>query len=271
VLQTDERSWLWVRNVEDLGDAVEHIELTGVSVHGESLRTLLPVQARILRPGAARRVDDLDPDWTFDVGPETLFEPVALRLRTFDPAKLALGTELVPAGKCIELESRTAALNGRVQVRYDGDHAVTLVPSGSNGDAGAAAKTQGAGLFYVDRGGRLKFLSAERDAGGALVGKLPYLTIVAVLADRTPPRLSGFARTGGSIRFRAEDDGADLSDSALRVEIDGQFALPEWDPETGRVIVHPVAELAAGTHVLRVTAVDRVMNRAEREWTFQVP
>jgi hypothetical protein len=55
------------------------------------------------------------------------------------------------------------------------------------------------------------------------------------------------------------------------VEIDGERAIPEWDPETGRVRVHPIAQLDSGPHQLEVRVADRVGNRSTRTWGFQVP
>ena len=132
------------------------------------------------------------------------------------------------------------------------------------------------GLFYVDRSGSLQFLSAQRDEQGALVGRARYLTVFAVLADTTAPRLRHFKNTtqrgkAPSLRFSVTDAGAGLDSDGLSLTIDGTLAIPEWDPETTRVKVHPTQTLASGSHALHVIAVDQLGNRREHTWTFKIP
>lgn len=263
LLQIEERRWRWVRDLESLGDRVDSIDVDATSLARQRLHLRRAVDARIVQTGTARHIDDLAPGWTLQIDADTFFEPVAIRARSFEGAKLPLGPELMPTGACVDLESRAAAVNGRIAIRYRQPQADEVATNGHG-------KPEPIGLFYVDRGGSLKFLSAERDASGAWSGKLPYLSIVALLRDDTPPVLGDFAYQRGRLSCRATDGGADLADGAIRAEIDGSFAIPEWDPETGNVLVHPAGELAAGTHTLHVAVVDRLGNHAARDFAFTV-
>jgi hypothetical protein len=62
-----------------------------------------------------------------------------------------------------------------------------------------------------------------------------------------------------------------MGDGGITVTLDGAVAIPEWDSETGGVIVEPDAKLARGPHTLRVTAIDQLGNRAKRTLQFTVP
>lgn len=265
--QREERLWVWVQNVADLDD-IEALVVSAVDLYGRQRTVQEPMSARIVRRGTSRIVDDLHPRMQLEFEPRTLLEDVALRAREADPAKLKLGPELVPAGVCVAVEPGAAALDRRVRVRVRTNAGETS----TNGDGGAPGHV---GLFVRNRRG-LRLLSADVNAAGELVGETRFLGTFVLLRDATPPRLSGFravARPGKPLRLRfiVRDDGADLSDGAIEVDIDGVRAIPEWDPETRRVRVHPTAKLASGSHRMSVRVADRVGNRSTRAWTFKVP
>jgi len=255
--QIGRNSYRWVRDVGHLGEEIEAIRVVAEQLDGGrvTLREKLPV--RIVYPGEARRITDLHPQCEVDFAAGSLFSAVAIRMQNFDPEKLPLGPELHPAGACVAVESRSAALNQRVPVRMLPTHPVV-------------DKT---GLFYVGRSGNLQFLSAERDETGALVGKARYLTIFAELMDRTPPSLRRFRKLQGTsqLQFYVSDDGAGLADGSIQVHIDDVLAIPEWDPETGKVSVHPFRRLPPGRHEMQVRVIDQVGNQSERKWPFKLP
>jgi len=55
------------------------------------------------------------------------------------------------------------------------------------------------------------------------------------------------------------------------VQLDGEFTIAEWDPETGRVDLDLERTLSAGAHRLRVVATDQLGNRRESVFTLRVP
>ena len=260
--QVGDKRYSWSTTVEDLED------LDGFAVEAtasDGRRAILQEElvARILRRGRSRRIDDLHPSLRLEFERQTLLETIALRLRDTDPAALGLGPELRPAGPCVLVEPRTAALDGRVRVR--------VVPGTAPAAAGAAG---GIGLFVWERG-QLTFLSAPSESG-ELVGESSALGIFAVLHDATPPVLRDFRilpRRGKppQLQCYVVDAGSDLGDGALQARIDGAVAIPEWDPESGRVRLHPTRALGPGVHRLEVRAEDRVGNRSERSWEFTLP
>jgi hypothetical protein len=265
--QRQERRWVWVQDVADLDD-VDRLIVSAVDLDGRQRIVQEPVRARIVRRGTARIVDDLHPALQLEFEPGTLLEDVALRAREADPSTLKLDPELEPAGVCVAVEPGAAALDKHVRVRVRFDTGATA----TNGEGSAPGHV---GLFVRNRRG-LRFLSADVSAAGELVGETRFLGTFVLLRDATPPRLSGFravARPGKPprLRFVVRDDGADLTDGAIQVDIDGVRAIPEWDPETRRVRVHPTQGLASGSHRMSVRVADRVGNRSTRAWTFEVP
>jgi hypothetical protein len=264
--QLADRSWTWRQAVGELPDATQRLVVRAETLQGKPMVQEVPLRAEIVRRGRGGRVRGLVAGWELDVEATTFFDDVPVRMREFDSEQLPLGRELRALGIAVAMESREAPTNRRVQVRY--------LPEGSAADR--LRERPRTALFSVDRSGNVEFLSAERDADGALVGRARYLTVFAVLEDTTPPRLEGFqhrTRRGREpdLGFRVTDAGADLDDDALQVTIDGVLAIPEWDPETTHVSVHPTQALASGSHTMSVVAADRVGNRSENSWTFDIP
>jgi murein DD-endopeptidase MepM/ murein hydrolase activator NlpD len=221
----------------------------------------VPLAARGLTARAAARVADLDPAVTVEVPKGALLEDVALRIERVSARRLEPSAELFPAGPCVLVEPRTAALDVPVGIALS--------------DSGVARRDR-VGLFWVNRGGDLRLLSTTRDGKGDLRGEAAFLSYFGAFADTTPPRIGALrvvlrARRPQRLEFTVRDDGARLGEDGIVATLDGAFAIPEWDPETGSVIVEPEAKLGRGPHRLKVVATDQLGNRATREMRFQVP
>jgi hypothetical protein len=239
----------------ELAPDVVAIELRAHAIDGRRAVRREPCRTRIVRRGDAARIDDLDSGVAIDVPAGAALEDLAWRVRPARPP--AASGELAAAGPAWDIEPRGAAL----------DRAVRLTVAG--------APTSGVGLFAIEPDAAPRFLSATRDADGALVHETRSIGVVAVLADTTPPVVRGLrvvprGTRPQRLRCVVTDGGADLGDGDITVELDGAAAIPEWDPETGDVVIEPDARLAAGTHRLRVVAVDRVGNRTEKTLAFRV-
>jgi hypothetical protein len=255
VVQTETRRYRATTTFAALAPDIAAIELRARAVDGRRAVRREPCTARVGLRGAPARIDDLDPALAIDVPAGALLEDVAWRVRPAPPA--AAAGELHPAGPAWEIEPRGAAFDAAYRLTVRG------------------VTAPGSGLFAIEPGEAPSFLSAKRDADGALVLERRAVTTVAVLADTTPPvvhavRVVPRGTRPQRLRFVVRDRGADLGDGDIAVEVDGTAAIPEWDPETGDVIVEADRRLPAGTHKLRVVATDRVGNRSERTQTFQV-
>jgi murein DD-endopeptidase MepM/ murein hydrolase activator NlpD len=265
VEQVDSRRYLATCPLQGgLGRAVDSLEVEAQGVDGRRARLRQPLRARIARRGEALRIADLDPNLVLEVPEGALFEDAAFRVVPQSVRGVSLGTELRPAGPCLRVEPRSLALDKPVRVG--------LRPA----RAGGARRSLHLGLFAMNREGQLRFLSADRDSSGGLVGATRVLGTFAVLSDETPPRIGpvrveAAGPKGARLRFTVLDHGADLGDGGIQVQLDGGFAIPEWDPETGDVRVETSGPLGRGIHRLHVRAADRVGNVAERVASFTIP
>ena len=261
------------RDLESLPEKVCGLEVRAAGVDGRRAEVRRGLAARIARRGQALSVVDLDPRLEIDIPAEALLEDVALRVRAAAAPDLELGPELTRAGPCLWVEPPSAVLDKQVRLSLRPATEDAAPPRAAA--SGVAADGRRLGLFWVNRGGKLRWLSSERRADGALVGSTRFLGLFTVLADDTPPRIGDLRLVGRGreteLLFLVVDRGADLGDGGVRVELDGAPAIPEWDPETGEVVVRPDAPLARGTHRLRIRASDRVGNAAEKALTFKVP
>jgi len=243
-----------------LAPGVDAIEVQARALDGRRASFRHPLRSRIVRRGERARVRDLDPRLDVEIGAGAALDDIALRIA---PAPVVdLGLELRPAGTAFMLEPRAAAFDDAVRV--------SVLPVDGEKDAAGG----GLGLFSVDRSGSLRFLSAERDAAGALTAETRFLGALLLLRDATAPAIGALrvvARQPARLAFTVLDRGADLGDGGITAMLDGKVAIPEWDPETGAVTIEPAVALATGTHTLQVIATDRVGNRAERRFTFDIP
>ena len=255
VEQSDTRAYRATAALIELVPDVAAIELRVQAIDGRRTVRRDACVARVVRRGAAARIDDLAPGIVIEVPAGAAFDDVAWRIETADPPRPA--GELSPAGPAWRIAPRGAAFDKAFRV------------------AVAGAPTSGAGLFAIESGKSPQFVSADRDGAGALVYESRAVSDLAVMADATPPvirgpRLIPRGKRPQRLRVVVTDGGAGLGDGGIRAEVNGTAAIPEWDPETGEVWIDAETRLAPGTHRLRVVAVDRLGNRSDRTLPFAV-
>ncbi len=74
-----------------------------------------------------------------------------------------------------------------------------------------------------------------------------------------------------NIRFSATDSLSGIgSDRNLEIYLDGQFVLPEWDPERDRITGTPEKKAVAGNHLIRIRVTDSAGNVTERSIHFSI-
>jgi len=113
-----------------------------------------------------------------------------------------------------------------------------------------------------------KYLGRDVDAGGKfMTAKVWSFGPYALIADTTPPKISRVvpgkgAQTGNrrpEITFRIVDDLSGIgSDKDVEILLDGEWLIPEYDPETEMGRTQPQKDLELGKHKLEITARDRV-------------
>ncbi len=112
-----------------------------------------------------------------------------------------------------------------------------------------------------------------------LVSSLGGGGIVAVIADTTAPLIANLNIPLGGvvqnsrphIEFNLTDELAGIEDDLnFDLSLDGQWLVPEYDPERERVTTRPHRPLSPGKHTVRIQVTDRLGNRASfvRNFTY---
>jgi hypothetical protein len=170
-------------------------------------------------------------------------------------------------GKAYSFEPSTVPLNGRARVslRY---------PEGD-------CDPRKVGLYESTGEGGWRLVDQELDTLEMTVsGKVRHLSTFALLADTLPPKISKVSLRQGR-RISAErpritavvkDDLSGIgNDEDILVEIDGEWMIPEYDPEKNVLLTRPVLPLAPGKHLLSIRVRDRAGNESRiiREFSVQ--
>lgn len=101
----------------------------------------------------------------------------------------------------------------------------------------------------------------------------------ATVFDYEAPKVSRLSiREGGvyqshqpAINFIIEDTLSGIEDDrSIVIELDGQWLIPEYEPETGRVRSRPLQMLEGGEHHLGIMVTDRAGNKTEKYLRFRI-
>ncbi len=101
----------------------------------------------------------------------------------------------------------------------------------------------------------------------------------AAVFDYVPPSISRLSISNGAtvqshrpaINFMVKDTLSGIGDDRnIIVELDGEWLIPEYDPESGMVHSRPLQPIAAGKHHLGIQVTDRAGNLTEQYLNFFV-
>lgn len=124
-------------------------------------------------------------------------------------------------------------------------------------------------VWLDDNAGDSTMLTASSQGGG------PF---TAVIDDR-PPTISDLSLHEGwsyrnprpAIRFMLDDELSGIRDDRnISITIDGEWLIPEYEPETKICRSQPLKDLSDGSHKLDIVVTDRAGNRTEQSLTFNV-
>jgi hypothetical protein len=136
------------------------------------------------------------------------------------------------------------------------------------------------GLYELTEGGWWKLTGQDLDTTSKTVsGKVRYFSTYALLEDTTPPLVKKVDPYPGKktkqrkprIKAVVKDDLSGIgSDLDILVTIDGEWMIPEYDPETSVLVTKPISPLSYGKHELLISVKDRCGNRSEVRRNFFV-
>jgi hypothetical protein len=110
-------------------------------------------------------------------------------------------------------------------------------------------------------------------------GKVRYFSNYALLKDTKPPLIKKVDPYPGKktrqrkpkIEAVVRDDLSGIgSDQDVLVTIDGEWMIPEYDPETNVLFTRPTFPLSYGKHELLISVKDRCGNKREVRRNFFV-
>jgi hypothetical protein len=125
-----------------------------------------------------------------------------------------------------------------------------------------------------------RFVGQELDSlNRSVAAGVRFLSTYALLEDTLPPKVKEVSIAGGK-RIKAKrpkitaiikDDLSCIgSDEDMLVEIDGEWMIPEYDPEKHLLVTRPVSPLSPGKHLLTIRVRDRAGNETEVKREFVV-
>ena len=134
------------------------------------------------------------------------------------------------------------------------------------------------GLYRLNDKDRWVWLES-RIENGLISAESRLLGTFAVLNDTKPPRISrvypGKGKTTDQalpqISCRVEDDLSGIgSDKQVTMLLNGEWVVPEYDPETGILKTEPKSPLQEGRHTVQITVTDRSGNSKSTDSYFFV-
>ncbi len=112
-------------------------------------------------------------------------------------------------------------------------------------------------------------LTAKSRGGGSFAAVVDYDNPVIGNLNIRPNQI--YTDSLLNIRFLLMDSLSGFEDDrSIVIELDGQWVIPEYDPETNVCITQPNAPLAAGEHHLAFTVIDRAGNKSEKYLIFKM-
>ena len=142
------------------------------------------------------------------------------------------------------------------------------------------ASLQGAGIYLKNSKGEWGYVATEVDEKAKLVvASTRELGVYAVLRDTLPPRISAIRpRNGSTVRSatptigaRVEDIGSGIAYKTIKVHLDDELIICEYDPFQNSISYRPDKALVKGKHTLSISLSDYAGNisRAASSFTLR--
>jgi hypothetical protein len=136
------------------------------------------------------------------------------------------------------------------------------------------------GLYELIGENSWRFVGQELDSlNRSVAGEVRYLSTYGLLEDTLSPKVNAVSiSTGKRIKAKRpkitaiiKDDLSGIgSDEQVVVEIDGEWMIPEYDPEKKILVTRPITPLSLGKHLLTIWVKDRAGNETEVKREFFV-
>ncbi|MGB2981805.1 MAG: M23 family metallopeptidase [Candidatus Zixiibacteriota bacterium] len=234
----------------------------GVNLYGDTVRFNETIPIAIITKWGGGRAASWDGEAKVEFPPDAVYQDINVSIEAAEGS----GIQHKLVGKTYSFEPSTVPFNGRARVslRYP--------------EAGCDPARLG--LYELIGEGGWRFIGQELDSlNRSVAGEVRYLSRYALLEDTLPPKISRVSiASGEKIRVKmpritavVKDDLSGIgSDEDMLVEIDGEWLIPEYDPEKQILVTRPISPLALGKHLLTIGVKDRAGNETEVKREFFV-
>ena len=238
------------------------LSIKGVSLYGDTLLLTRLIPIAIVTRTAGGTATSADGQAEAEFAPETVYQDMAV---TIEPVETPQ-TRYKVVGKTYSFEPSTVPFDRRAKISLK-------YPE-------AGCEPSRLGLYELAGKESWRFLGQELDTlKRSVAAEVRYLSRYALLEDTQPPRIKWLSISAGK-RIRAkrpkitatldDDLSGIVSDEQVVVEIDGEWMIPEYDPDKQLLVTRPVSPLSPGKHLLTIWLRDRSGNETEVEREFFV-
>ncbi len=233
----------------------------GVNLFGEKVDLVKNIPVAIITKSFGGEASSSDGLAKVEFKPNAVYQDMNVTVRI---AKMTVEPKHKLVGRIYSFEPSAVPLNGwaRISLAY----------------SEAGSDPQRLGLYELEGEESWSFVGQELDTLNCMLqGQVRHLSAFALLEDTLPPRVSQVSISPGKkikekrpkITAKIVDDLSGIgSDEDVRVEIDGEWMIPEYDPEKYMLSTRPIYPLTSGKHLLTIWVKDRAgnENRIEREF-----
>jgi hypothetical protein len=237
--------------------------INGQDIYGDSIKLEHVIPVSIVTSSYGGEAASEDAKAEVKVDPEVVYQDINLSVKRVD---VGTRSRHKVVGQIYAVEPSTIPLNGfaRISLRYPEEGCDPLK----------------LGLYELTEAGWWKPIGQDLDtANKNLSGKVRCFSAYALLEDTQPPVIKQVSPHNGKrlrqrmprVRAVVTDDLSGIgSDLDVQVTIDGEWMIPEYDPETAVLTTRPNSPLFFGKHELVISVKDRAGNREEARRDFFV-
>ncbi len=239
------------------------LSIYGENIHHEPVRFEYLIPISVVTKSYGGKATSEDGKAQVDVGPETVYRDINLSVTKKERDRRSKHRVV---GEIYSVEPSTVPLNGRAKVSLK-------YPE-------ADCTPQKLGLYELTEEGWWRPIGQNLDTLAKTVnGKVRYFSTYALLEDTKPPVIKNVSLYDGKrIKQRRPEIKALLKDNLsgiasdldILITIDGEWMIPEYDPETGVLVTRPTFPLSYGEHRLLISVKDGAGNRSEATRRFFV-
>jgi len=215
-----------------------------------------------LYPDCKQVISWFDSALTIVSEPGTVIEPLLISANRYESA---MNSDSLPiASKIFQINPKTVILFKRMEAFFLTD---------------SLSADRNWGLFRISDSGKLSFSTdLERLSARRFRGRIGSPGKYIVACDTFPPVLDITSPKNGAVydnwpavKFHLKDQHSGIgAEENISILLDGEFILPEWDPEDELVEAVIYQPLAKGTHTLSVSISDRSSNTIRKALFFTI-